>query len=151
MMAPPFWMPSTAVPPLKARRAKLTMYAVLRLTAAWLRPGRTCSPPAALEGALTTQMSPCGLSSASSIVPKLGAVAWSAAADREPSGCRVAVAISSPFGPLSEAVVVCCQTSVTFPPGVVSTVRPNAESAPSDEVEAMPPAHRDAPRGSVHR
>src|SRR6185437_8943622 len=126
-------------------------YGVSTLLAAWPRPGRTCRALGPLSVALMTQRSPCGLSAASIMVPKLGAVAWSAAADREPSGWRVAVAISSPFGPFSDAVVVCCQTRVTFPPGVASTRRPAAEDPPSDEVEATPPAHRDAPRGSVHR
>ena len=84
-----------------------------------------------LPDMVTTQMLPCGPSCASSMAPKLGAVAWSVAADSEPSGCRVAVAISSPSGPLSEAVVVYDQTSVTCPAGVASTRRPFAELGPS--------------------
>ena len=67
----------------------------------------------------------------------------------------VAIAISSPSGPFSDAAVMYCQTSVTVCGPVSSTRRPKAVESPSESTCETPPlqavapaaARRDSPCG----
>ena len=108
-----------------------------------------------LEGLVTAQMLPLGASVASRKYPKLGPGETSFSADSLPPAWEVAMAISSPSGPFSEATVECIQTRVTRLDLLTSTRSPAAvEEKVGSGAEAMvwtPPAQRVAPRGSVHR
>src|SRR5258708_6050651 len=150
-MAPAFWTASTPVVPVNRSLASPSLYGAVMVTGGFVRPGLLCSLALPLDGWVTTQMLPPGPITASISVPKLGAVATSAGAESGPPDCEVAVAISLPCGPFSEAVVSWNQTRVTRPPGVASTRRPTAEESPSESTAWMPPRQLLAPRGRVHR
>ena len=119
------------------------------------RPRVICTVPTAPEGLATVQMLPLGASVASRKVPKLGPAETSFSADSFPPAWDVAMAISSPSGPFSEATVECIHTRVTRLDLLTSTRSPAAVAVKVESgAEAMvwtPPAQRVAPRGSVHR
>src|ERR1022692_2850249 len=144
-------MARTAVDPLNRSLALPTKYGAVIVTGALLSPSLIWSLSVAPDGWVTVQMVPPGPATASNIEPKLGAVATSCGADSGPPDCDVAMAISLPCGPFSEATVSWNQTRVTWPPGVTRTRRSCADVSPSESTVWMPPAQLFAPRGSVHR
>src|ERR1700733_5030308 len=119
------------------------------------RPRVICSLCEAPVGLAAVQMLPLGAIDASSRVPKLGPRETSRSADSFPPPWEVAMAISSPSGPFSEATVECIHTRVTRLDLLTRTQSPAAVDVNVGSVaEAMvwtPPAQRVAPRGSVHR
>src|SRR6202789_4410979 len=118
------------------------------------RPRVICSLCEAPVGLAAVQMLPLGEIAASRRVPKLGPRETSRSADSFPPPWEVAMAISSPSGPFSEATVECIQTKVTRLDLLTSRRSPAAvEENVGSGTEAMvwtPPAQRVAPRGSVH-
>ena len=68
------------------------------------------------ECAVTVQMVPPGPAATSSRMPKLGAGAWSCAADRTPF-CTVAVAIFAFSGPSTDLVIQAAGAAAGFPGG----------------------------------
>jgi len=77
------------------------------------------------------------------------------AADSGPPPWEVAVAITSPSGPFSDATVEYIQTSVTRFDLLTSTQNPAAVDVPmlsgAEAMVRIPPAQALAPCGSVHR
>src|ERR1700722_12002588 len=149
-------MASTALPPLNASSASPGHQGVgtdwkpaqrpLVICTEWVLP---------LEGLVTARMPPWGASTASRKYPKLGPGETSLSAERWAPAWAVAMAISSPSVPFSEATVECIQIRVTRLDLLTSTRSPAAveEKVASGAAAIVwtPPAQRVAPLGSVHR
>src|ERR1700722_9423782 len=153
VIAPAFWMASTAWLPWNLSRAAPTVYGVFSgvIPLPGLLRSALIRTPLPEDRCITTQMSSPGPVLASSRSPKLGAAARSTAVSRTPLPSDEAVAISLPIGPISDAVVSCIQTRVTSPVELTSTRRPAAEESPSESMVWTPSLHFLAPGGSVHR
>src|ERR1700722_13087580 len=148
-------MASTALPPLNAICARPGQKGAWTVWYVVPRPRVTCAVATLPDGCATVQMLPLGARVASSRSPKLGPGEASSSADSFPPPWDVAMAISAPSGPDSEATVSCIHTRVTRFDLLTRTQSPAALEVPMESPAAamvwIPPAQRVAPRGSVHR